>query len=314
MGSQDKVADLVRRCFHNRQCSATPCKHEIGAHPIWTMSNNGHRLAFLVVESEPSQGLSTRKLLLESGKHNVVTAYSSEEGIRMFKRFPSVDAVVVDSELPGNEGFARWVKEQNHRIRVVRVSPREAAEASWADETMNSHDPAGLLELLEGMGGHLRLQQPRTVQRHGRKETRHVCSLPIPRALAEASNTSEAQCQMLRDNDKPGRFDAIRAQATRMRIDSLQAWLNSISLLCDIVGRADLKVAAEALERAQTAFDRIRRELAGSQAHTAHSAELSARVAEIETELTRAAQRLRIVRGEEPYKNDGNDGGDELAS
>ena len=118
---------------------------------------------------------------------------------------------------------------------------------------------------------------------------------------------------MPRDNDKPARFDAIRARATRMRIDSLQARLTSVSLLCDILGRADLKVAAEAFERAQTAFDRIRQDLAGSQALTAHS-ELSARFAEVEAELARAAQRLRIVGGEEPYENDGNDGGDELAS
>ena len=117
------------------------------------MSKNGHRLAFLIVESEPAQGLSTRKLLLESAKHNVLTAYSSEEGIRMFKRFPRVDAVVIDSALNGNDRLAMWVKEQNPTMRVVCLSPLEGAEASWADENVNSHDPAALLKLLEEMGG-----------------------------------------------------------------------------------------------------------------------------------------------------------------
>jgi len=117
------------------------------------VSKYGHRLAFLIVESEPTQGLSTRKLLIASAKHNVLTAHSSEEGIQMFKRFPAVDAVLVDSELHGNEGLARWVKEQNPRIRVVCLSPREAAEAFWADQTISSHDPAALLKLLEEMGG-----------------------------------------------------------------------------------------------------------------------------------------------------------------
>jgi len=117
------------------------------------MSNTGHRLAFLIVESEPSQGLSTRKLLLESAKHNVVTAYSSEEGIRMFERFPSVDAVVIDSGLRGNERLATQVKEQNPKIRIVCICPWEAAQESWADETVNSHDPAALLKLLQEMGG-----------------------------------------------------------------------------------------------------------------------------------------------------------------
>lgn len=117
------------------------------------MSKHGHRLAFLIVESEPSQGLSTRKLLLESAKHNVVTAYSSEEGIRMFKRFPGVDAVVIDHGLDGNEHLAGWVKEQNPEMRVVCLSPRDGAKASWAHKTVNSHDPAALLKLLEEMGG-----------------------------------------------------------------------------------------------------------------------------------------------------------------
>jgi hypothetical protein len=37
------------------------------------MANKGHRLSFLIVENEPAQGLSTRKLLIESAKHNVIT-------------------------------------------------------------------------------------------------------------------------------------------------------------------------------------------------------------------------------------------------
>ena len=117
------------------------------------MREGGHRLAFLIVESEPGQGLSTRKLLLESAKHNVLTAYSSEEGIRMFRRFPSVDAVVVDSELEGNEHLVPLVKEQHSRMRIVCLSPREGVVAPWADETVNSHDPAALLMLLQEMGG-----------------------------------------------------------------------------------------------------------------------------------------------------------------
>jgi len=109
---------------------------------------------------------------------------------------------------------------------------------------------------------------------------------------------------MSSDNGNSSKFDAIRARAAKVRIDSLQPRLNSIGLLCDIVGRADLKVAAEALERAQTAFDRIRQELAGSQSLTAQSSELSARIAEIEAELARAVQRLRIIRGEESSPKD----------
>ena len=116
---------------------------------------SGHRLAFLVVESEPAQGLSTRKLLLETAKYNVLTAYSLEEALRMFQRFPRVDAVAVDGSF-GEEacsGLAKSVKESNPNIRVVGFVPHMGARCRWADVTTDSHDPAGLLKVLEGMGG-----------------------------------------------------------------------------------------------------------------------------------------------------------------
>jgi CheY-like chemotaxis protein len=114
----------------------------------------GHRLAFLVIESEPAQGLSTRKLLLESAKHNVLTAYSPEEGVRMFRRFPHVDVVAIDGSF-GEQACTELVKQlkvQHQKIRVVAFVPNVGAQCDWADETTSSHDPAGLLHLLEEMG------------------------------------------------------------------------------------------------------------------------------------------------------------------
>ena len=116
---------------------------------------NGHRLAFLIIEAEPAQGLSTRKLLLESAKHNVVTAYSPEEGAKMFRRFPHVDVVAIDGSF-GEKACTQLVSElktQNRNIRVVAFVPNESTKCRWADETTSSHDPAGLLRLLEKMGG-----------------------------------------------------------------------------------------------------------------------------------------------------------------
>lgn len=119
------------------------------------MKSKGHRLSFLIIETEPSDGLSTRKLLLESAKHNVITAYSGKEGIEMFKRFPNVDAICIDAELRDLTGseVAKSVKSKNPKIRIVGLSPRLAARCDWADETIDSHDPAALLKLLEEMGG-----------------------------------------------------------------------------------------------------------------------------------------------------------------
>lgn len=119
------------------------------------MPQKEHRLSFLIIETEPSQGLSTRKLLLESAKHNVITAYSGKEGIEMFKRFPNVDAICIDAELNDLSGsdVAKKVRSANPKIRVVGLSPRLAARCDWADQTIDSHDPAALLKLLEEIGG-----------------------------------------------------------------------------------------------------------------------------------------------------------------
>ena len=42
-------------------------------------------MAFLIVKAEPAQGL-TCKLLLDTATQNVLTTYSPEEGVRMFRR------------------------------------------------------------------------------------------------------------------------------------------------------------------------------------------------------------------------------------
>lgn len=71
----------------------------------------------------------------------------------MLKRFPNVDAVVIDYALNGNSRLAQQVKQVNPNMRVVCLSPQIGGRADWADETIDSHDPAALLKLLESMGG-----------------------------------------------------------------------------------------------------------------------------------------------------------------
>jgi CheY-like chemotaxis protein len=119
------------------------------------MPGDGHRLGFLIIESERTDGLSTRKLLLESAKHNVLTAYSGKEGVEMYKRFPHVDAVCIEAELKDLKGasIAESIKKINPKVRIVGLTPRLAARCEWADKTIDSHDPNALLEELEKMGG-----------------------------------------------------------------------------------------------------------------------------------------------------------------
>ncbi|MCU1306271.1 MAG: hypothetical protein JWN45_966 [Acidobacteriaceae bacterium] len=113
----------------------------------------GKRLCFLVIEVEPAQGLSTRKLLLETAKHNVITAYSGKEGTQTFDRFPQVDAVVVDSQLRDMrcEEITAKIKKRNPNIPVNALHPREELpkHVCNSDQVVVAHDPAALLKVLE---------------------------------------------------------------------------------------------------------------------------------------------------------------------
>jgi DNA-binding response OmpR family regulator len=114
------------------------------------------RLCFLVIETEPAQGLSTRKLLIETAKHNVITAYSGKEGMQMFDRFPNIDAVVIDSQVRDMkcEEVSEYVKGKNPHIRVIALSPRDELPKNVcnSDRVVLAHDPAALLSLLEELG------------------------------------------------------------------------------------------------------------------------------------------------------------------
>lgn len=116
---------------------------------------NDHRLGFLVIETEPAQDISTRKLLLESAKHNVITAYTPEEGIETFRRFPNVDVVAIDGGFGETacSDLVRQIKHLSPEIPIIAFMPNVAGRCDWADETISSYDPAGMLKLLQEMGG-----------------------------------------------------------------------------------------------------------------------------------------------------------------
>lgn len=117
-----------------------------------TVKKDG-KLALLVAEIENGSPVSTRKLLLESAKHTVITAFSVEEAIGMFDRFPRVDAVIINGELRGASRIAKHVKRQNPKMTIVCVDSHIAATAKWADQTADAHDPAAFLEMIESLGG-----------------------------------------------------------------------------------------------------------------------------------------------------------------
>ncbi len=114
-------------------------------------SNSACRPTFLVVEVEPREGISVRKLVLETAKYNVLTAHSGKEGLAMLKRFPAVDAVVVHAGLRDmhvNE-IAKGMKREKPKVPVIVLASNISISCPNADRVLSSHEPQSLLTELQ---------------------------------------------------------------------------------------------------------------------------------------------------------------------
>jgi CheY-like chemotaxis protein len=109
------------------------------------------RPCFLVVDRETSSGISTRKLVIETAKFNVITAYSSVEAIETLTRFPAMDGVVADASMPDMpiDDLVARLKQIRPGITVVIVCTPNGTTCKHADYHLDSFDPRRLLELLE---------------------------------------------------------------------------------------------------------------------------------------------------------------------
>ena len=105
-------------------------------------------LIILMIEHEQPEGLSARKLVVESAKHNVLTAYHPEEGMRLLRRFPNVDAVLVHGLLKECDALIGRVAAFNPDIPIIVAAPVATHAYPGAHFVVPSHEPAKLLELL----------------------------------------------------------------------------------------------------------------------------------------------------------------------
>ena len=109
------------------------------------------KLVVMMIEVEQPEGLSARKLVLETAKHNVITAYSGKYGLELLRRFPNVDLVVVhryvDDMSP--QDVIRQIKEIAPKMPLVLLSPLSDDMPMGADYVIPSHEPQMILELLE---------------------------------------------------------------------------------------------------------------------------------------------------------------------
>lgn len=108
------------------------------------------RVIVMMIEIEQPEGLSARKLVLETAKHNVITAYNGKIGIRLFKRFPDVDAVVVHvdvQDIPFPE-VVRQIREIRPNIPIIALSPIGSIALDDVDYVVPSHQPQAILNVL----------------------------------------------------------------------------------------------------------------------------------------------------------------------
>ncbi len=110
----------------------------------------GKRLVLLMIEQEQPEGLSARKLVVETAKHNVLTAYSEGEGIALLERLPNVDAVLVHGMIRQYESIVSRIRSLQPRLPIIVAAPVENQHYPEADYVVPSHEPAKLLELLAG--------------------------------------------------------------------------------------------------------------------------------------------------------------------
>ena len=108
-------------------------------------------LVLLMIEPEQPEALSARKLVVETAKHNVLTAYDTAVGMDLLRRFPNVDAVFVHLHcLDGHPGLLKEIKNLAPHIPLIVASPGGINTTPEANYIVDSHRPDAMVRLLEG--------------------------------------------------------------------------------------------------------------------------------------------------------------------
>ncbi len=111
------------------------------------------RPCFVVVDREHSGTISTRKLVIETGKFNVITAYSGEEALETVRAYPAVNGIVLDAgieDIPCAE-LVRRLKEIQPKLAVIVVGGPGQESCAGQDYFLHSFSPALLLDLLRSL-------------------------------------------------------------------------------------------------------------------------------------------------------------------
>lgn len=110
------------------------------------------RPCFVILDSDFPGSISARKLVIESAKLNVITAYGQQEAIETLNRFPGVDGVVINAQMEGKlscREVIRELRKVRSGIPIVTVSSSGTDPCDGEEFHVSSFDPRQLLAALE---------------------------------------------------------------------------------------------------------------------------------------------------------------------
>lgn len=108
------------------------------------------RPCFLVIDREFPGSISTRKLVIETFKFNVITAYSGAEALETVARFPAINGIVLDvgmRDISCTE-LVREIKKIAPKVPVIVISAPGYVDRPESEYLLESFDPARLLDIL----------------------------------------------------------------------------------------------------------------------------------------------------------------------
>lgn len=111
------------------------------------------RPCFLVIDPEYPGTISTRKLVIETAKFNVITSYSGKEAIETIRRFPKLHGIVMDATIRdiSCSDLVSEIKQIAPEIPIVVTSGKSYIECGATDHHLDNYDPKELLNLLKSM-------------------------------------------------------------------------------------------------------------------------------------------------------------------
>jgi len=106
------------------------------------------RPCFLVVDREFAGSISSRKLVIETAKFNVITAYSFPEAFATLERFPRVHGCVVSSGSDDQVSqFMRAVRDKHPEIKLI-LTGHSTDDDAPCDVHVEGYAPDKLLAAL----------------------------------------------------------------------------------------------------------------------------------------------------------------------